>query len=58
MILHSAAAEEAKTSNAADDSPPAAPSAYPKAVAAVVLRGEAPRDIGDYELEHILRQVG
>ena len=53
MRLHYAAAEEAKTSNAADENPSAASSTQPAAVAAVGSRGDAPHDIGDYELQLI-----
>uniref|UniRef100_M4BM94 RxLR effector candidate protein n=1 Tax=Hyaloperonospora arabidopsidis (strain Emoy2) TaxID=559515 RepID=M4BM94_HYAAE len=53
MRLCSTAAEEAKTSNVAGDNQSAASSAQRAADAAVWSRGDAPRDIGDYELELI-----
>ena len=51
MRLHYAAAEEAKTSNAADENPSAASSTQPAAVAAVGLRGDAPCGLEDKDLE-------
>ena len=53
MRLRSASAIEKKKFNAAGDNPPASSSTQSAAIAAVDLRGDASRDIGDYELELI-----
>ena len=53
MRLRSASAEEAKTLNAAGDNPPATSFTQPAIVDDVGSRGDAPRGIGDYELELI-----
>ena len=53
MILRSAAAEEAKTLNAAGYNPTTASSTQNVTVAAVVSRDDAPRDIVDYALKLI-----
>ena len=54
MRLRSAATGETGSPEAADVSSSAASAAQPAAVAAAGARGDAPRDIGDYELELIL----
>ena len=51
--LHSAAAKEVKTSNAADYTLTTASSTQPAAVTAVGSSSDTPRDIGDYKLELI-----
>ena len=53
MRLRSAAAEEARTLNAAGDNLSAASSSQPASDTAVGSRGDAPRDIEDYELKLI-----
>ena len=53
MRLRSAAAGETVSPEAADVSSSAASATQPGAVAAAGARGDAPRDIGDYELELI-----
>uniref|UniRef100_M4BCE4 Uncharacterized protein n=1 Tax=Hyaloperonospora arabidopsidis (strain Emoy2) TaxID=559515 RepID=M4BCE4_HYAAE len=53
MRLRSAAAGDTGTPEAADVSSSAASATHPAAVAAASARGDAPRDIGDYELELI-----
>ena len=53
MRLCSAPMEEAKTLNAAGDDPSAASATQPATIAAVGSRGDAPCDIGDYELQLI-----
>ena len=53
MRLSSAAARETKTANAAGHNSSSASAVHPAAVAYVGSRGDAPRDIIDYELELI-----
>uniref|UniRef100_M4C546 Uncharacterized protein n=1 Tax=Hyaloperonospora arabidopsidis (strain Emoy2) TaxID=559515 RepID=M4C546_HYAAE len=53
MRLRSAAAGETGSPEAADVSSSGASATQPAAVATAGARGDAPRDIGDYELELI-----
>uniref|UniRef100_M4BZI3 RxLR effector candidate protein n=1 Tax=Hyaloperonospora arabidopsidis (strain Emoy2) TaxID=559515 RepID=M4BZI3_HYAAE len=53
MRLRSSAAEEVRTLNAAGDNLSAASSSQPASDTAVGSRGDAPRDIEDYELKLI-----